>query len=255
MQKPTRIIVFGVLCLLMGLLSGLKNGTEVATAIGGPALIAWMEKQPTVPAMQEMNEQSYRAMKAALDQPVYRIGLGVESAMSLLMAGLLCVAGLGLLMERRWSLRLTRIWSCYALVGAAVTVILEARYVLPQSTSATPGSEVLGVFCILPVFWVFPVLLLVMLGRPAVSDYLRWRSQQPRSAMPIAAPMPPGYPAQAPPTPQLPASAPTAGPEGVSPTQPPAPRAGVAPPSPADPPPNPRHETWRDDPWNDPSSQ
>lgn len=232
MQRPTRIPVFGVLCLLVSAMSGLDNLNSLGVAVVGPGVFESSQAMPEGMPFAEMLDQTASAMVEALKQPTYRVALGSESAVGAAMAGMLLVAGIGLLRDQRWALRLARVWAYFALVSAVVTVVLQARFVMPHVSSGPPGSAVLGSVCMLPVFWLFPVLVLTVLGRPGVARYMQWKAKQ-SGASPFG-------PIQNP----------------MSPPQSPQETTQQAPPSPAqrlqsDTPPADR--TWRDDPWNDPS--
>lgn len=257
MQRPTRIIVFGIFCLIIAFFSALDNGGKLIYAIGGPQFIQWMQdvsaRQSMPKSIKESYEQAYTMMDAALRKPVYRIGLGIKSSLSLIMAGVLFVAGIGLLFSRLWSIRLTRIWGFYALVAAAVTVTLHFRYLMPENMDAPPGLNVTDIAYMLLLLWFFPVLLITMLGRPVVLEYLHWRQRQPRNVAPqphathpqmVPPAQPPHNPPMAPNEPPLEASSTPDRTQKRSPSPP------TTPPSPA-----PAQETWRDDPWNDPNSK
>jgi len=253
MQRPTRIVVFAILCLVVGLFSGLSNGGELLMAAIGPSFMQSTQSDAMMEKMPEAVRESNQASENALGKPAYRIGLGVEAGLSLLMAGVLIVAGIGLLMDKLWALRLTRVWAFYALVASAFSVVLITRYVTPETPSVAPGSEIMGAFCMLPMLWLFPVLLLTMLGRPAVREYMRWRAGQPRGSAPVRSPGPQDQP----PLPDRPAPRPTACPDTPGQhdaSRPPTPSGPESEP-PGDGPSPPGHDTWRDDPWNDPGSR
>ncbi len=235
MQRPARIVVFGILCLVMGAVSGLKNLSEAGVALLGPEVMEQAaEMHERWGASEEMVDSS-RAQAEALRTTAYRALLGIESLVTALMAVVVIVAGVGLLLGRLWSLRFAKIWAYYAIVLAVVDVVATARFVFPHTTESAGGSGI-SMVCMLPMLWLFPVLLITMLSRPAVIQYLRWRSTQEVSSAAASAVQ------QPPPIVQPPAE-----------PRPPAPRpsAPAAPTTPADP----RDTTWRDDPWNDPNSQ
>ena len=234
MQRPTRIIVFGVFCLIIGFVSGFKNTMEAGLSIAGPVTLDQMRtmmEQMGQP-LSKSQDQDFEVQIKALSKPVYRVGQGVESVASMVMAVVLMVAGIGLLRERAWSLRLAKWWAWYAIPAAAVSVVLTMRYVYPEVPDVSVGTGAISSAFMLIVLWAFPVLLLRQLPSEQVKAYLSLRERQ--SAGAAAIPTPANTPAE-----PAPVSAPT--PQSPQPPQAPAP-----PPSP------PRDNTWRDDPWNDP---
>jgi len=253
MQRPTRIVVFAILCLVVGLFSGLSNGGELLMAAIGPSFMKSTQSDAMMDKMPEAVRESNQASETALGKPAYRIGLGVEAGLSLAMAGVLIVAGVGLLMDKLWALRLTRVWAFYALVASAFSVVLITRYVTPETPSVAPGSQIMGALCMLPMLWLFPVLLLTMLGRPAVREYLRWRAGQPRGG----APMQPADAAPPQAVPERPAPRPTTrtDPPGRDDPAPVRETRGTDRDPSGDDQSPPGHDTWRDDPWNDPTSR
>lgn len=266
MTKPTRILVFGILCLGMGLVLGLTNTSELVYAVVGPRFVEIVPQSFGSGAIQESYEDSSRMMQAALRKPVYRVGLGVEAALSILMAGLLMVAGVGLLIEKRWALLLTKIWAYYAIIAAVWVVFLQTRYFLPESAEINESSLIFGGLLSLITYWIFPVLLLLMLGRPIVTDYLNQVATRPGPYAPTAPasrmmahstapeqarPLPHrAVPTRPPPTPQVLAPSPPPQPQPLPSASEPEPARSADADQPAELP-----DTWRDDPWNAPDSQ
>lgn len=251
MQRPTRIMVFGILCLAMGVILGLKGLSELSSAVIGPDALPAATTDSDSGMGQVMGE-STRVARLALEKPGYRVTLGIKGAVGGVMAGLLIAAGVGLLRDQLWAVRLAKAWAWYALVAAVVNVVLQARYVVPEMSSEITGAQGVGTVmltaCMLPILWAFPVCVLTLLGRPVVMDYLRWRSGgsggsgQPRPATTQ------DYAVErfASETPSANAPGQNASPD--PPSQPPrsASRPGDA---------GRASQTWRDDPWNDANSQ
>lgn len=239
MQRPKRIIIYGVFCLIIGFVSGFKNTMEAGVSMAGPGVLEQgrtMMEQMGQP-LSKSQDQDIDVQIKALSKPVFRVGQGVESAISMIMAGVLFIAGVGLLRDRAWSLRLAKWWAFYAIPTAALTVVLTMRYVYPEMPEYSPGGVMLSSAFMLVVLWAFPVLLLRQLPTAQVKAYLAQCDQQrlsaaamPMNTNPPTAPAPPGPP-----------------PSRTQPPQPPSPQA-PAPIPPAD-------NTWRDDPWNDPGSR
>lgn len=241
MQRPTRIVVFGVLCLLVGAVSGLQNLGEMGAAALGPAAVPASATEGAGGAFGQAMGESNAAMRSALGEPVFRIGIGVNALVGAGMAVVLIVAGVGLLMDKRWSVWLAKVWAYVALVCGVVTVVLHSRYVMPAMASAPPGGAVVLAACMLPLLWLFPVLVLTLLGRPVVMDYFdRKRAHDPVAhALRTHAVQAPDGPPPRRETADRPAA------PHPRPTDRPASRQAQRPPG----------QTWRDDPWNDPGSK
>ncbi|MEM9347826.1 MAG: hypothetical protein AAGB26_14545 [Planctomycetota bacterium] len=232
MKRPTRIVVFGVFCLIIGVVSGVKNTMEAGLAFIGPdgleMMLEMAKEQP--PGLPETSEQSLTVEIKAQRNPPYRIGQAVESTGSAFMAMLLLVGGYGLLRDKRWSLKLARWWAIYAIPAAAVTVALSTRYALPEVPNA-PSNGTFNAILMLLAMWAFPVLLLRQLPTEAVKNYLAHQETQ-RDGSPVA-------PAASP----APSDQPPLGTQDRS----------ASPPDPLSPPST--GSTWRDDPWNDPGAR
>ena len=225
MHRPTRIVVFGVLCLITGALSGMKNTMEAGLAYVGPdGLEQIMEMAKQQQGLPQASEQSLKVEIKAQRKPVYRIGQAVESTLSSIMALALIAAGIGLLRDRVWSLKLTRWWAFYAIPAAGISVVLSMRYALPEVPDAPAGGGVINGAFMLLVLWAFPILLLRVLPTRQVKDYLNQRVAQ-RGGQPVSTPI-----------------APPAAPASPTPTD----RSSSS---------EPAQTTWRDDPWNDPGSK
>lgn len=248
MKRPTRIMVFGILCLIMGGLSGFKNVMQSSMVLIGPDVLGNAIDMQKGMGMSEAQLQPARMMVKVLREPAYRVVEGIESALTMLMAVVLFVAGVGLLRGQLWGLRLTRWWAYYALASAVASVVLEMRYVQPHTGNVPPGLGLVSAVFMLLMLWSFPVLLLTVLRRPVVIDYLRWRATQGAGQ-----PSMPGRPVA-----QTTASYASDAPERPTPTPlTPTPPESTPPPKapPPAPPRSPVPDTWRDDPWNDPNSQ
>ena len=167
-----------------------------------------------------------------LPKAVYRGLQGLESAASSVMAVVLMVAGIGLLRDRAWSLKLARYWAYYAFPAAAVSVVLSVRYVLPEVPDASVGGGMVNGAFMLLMLWAYPFLLLRQLPTAAVKAYLDARQHQRQYPGPSSA-----YPVE------------------PRPTQASSSRADAPPPASSPSLHRSNHSTWRDDPWNDPSSQ
>lgn len=235
MQRPVWIKVFGVLGLLMAVVSAIKNASELVFLANGPGLIdqmlAMFKPTATASEYEDLVEQ-WSSMRAALEQPVYRVVGGVESAGTLVMAGVLGYAAVMLLREREAGLRWMRRWAMYALVASVVTVVLDMRYA--GGNQVPPGTQWLGALISLTMLWALPVCILTVLSRPEVPAYLRWRAQQPAPGQAMTGPMP-VY--REPHRSELPTP-----PQTQTPTR-------------QTPPPPSEQDAWRDDPWNDPGSR
>jgi hypothetical protein len=231
MKRPTRIIVFGIFCLIVGVVTGFMNTIEAALSVAGPDALVQMQdmmEQMGQPLSASQKEDFDLQIKA-LSKPVYRAGQGIESVASMAMALVLILAGIGLLRDKTWSLRFAKWWAFYAIPSAAATVVLSMRYVYPELPDAPVGGEVLNGLFMLILLWAFPVLLLRQLPTQQVKLYLANRDQQRAGGSPL--PTIDNAPA---------------GPVEASPSTP-------------QPPPHPEtrpgDNTWRNDPWNDAGSK
>lgn len=241
MQRPRRIIVFGVLCLIVGGLTGFKNTMEAVLSAVGPGgleqMVVMMEEmdQP----LNKSQQQDFNVQIRTLRKPVYRIGQGIESVGSAVMSLMLIVTGIGLLGDRVWSLKLGRWWAYFAIPAGAVSVVLSVRYMMPEMPEATTGGVMFSGALMLVVVWTLPVLLLTQLPNAVVKQYLAAR--QARRTASNVMPRPQQTASDAPDT----STPPRSTGESARPT----PAATNLPPTQT------VDTNWRDDPWNDPTSQ
>jgi hypothetical protein len=249
MQRPTRIVVFGVLCLVIGAAVGVNSLAQAGTSLAGPNVLESMMRMAESMG-QEISKTQRENMQVqirALEKPVYRVGQSIESLASSVMALMLIVGGVGLLAGRSWSLKLTKWWSYYALPAAAIGVVLGMRYIVPEMSSGSTGMAMFQAGLMLLALWSFPVMLLRHLPTDEVKAYLAYRDRQ-RTA---GATAPPKRTANTRDAESHAASPATTDDTTTTPTEPkPAPTT-----EPAAPAATPLSTTWRDDPWNDPNSK
>lgn len=237
MQRPIRIPIFGVICLVFGLFILLQNFGQLNVVIIGADAVQVPPKSESAGQVQQSTRISTLAMQEALREPAYRIGLGLKSVLSLLMVGMLIGAGVGLLRNQPWSIRLARTWGLYAILSGIAITVMQSVYVVPKMELPPALAMHIGMFLMLLLQSIFPVLLLFLLPSRKVVAYLKHKS----SGTPMALPQ---------------ANAPQ-----NTATQDTTPQSSVSPKStPAEPAPPTRQTgttdtTWRDDPWNDPSSR
>ncbi|MEM9020499.1 MAG: hypothetical protein AAGC44_08030 [Planctomycetota bacterium] len=234
MQRPTRTVVFGVFCLIGGGFLLVHNLQQLSVAIGGPDAIDVESVGRVSGPMGEMLRDTSVALQAAMREPVYRVGLGFKALASSAMACVLFAVGLGLMRDRRWTIRLAKVWAIYAIASAVFITVLQALYVVPNVPAAKDGAagfQYVSMAFMLLVLCIFPVLLLRQLPTEAVKNYLAYQEAQ-RGGPPV---VDTGSPA---------------------PFDRRSPVADDAPPQ-APPPPSPPStgSTWRDDPWNDPGAR
>lgn len=161
MERPTSIVVFGVLNLLFAVLGFF--GTIGSTLI----LLGMNVTNPVYQIMQ--------------DSAVYRIFMYVSVPLGMLFILVLGIAGAGLLMSKPWGRTATIVYAGYALVmgllgGLVNAVFLVGPLIEQASNSAGPeaigaaGGAVGGVFgtCI---GLVFPVLQLIFMYRKNVVEF------------------------------------------------------------------------------------
>lgn len=228
MQRPTRILVFGIICLIFGGFIVLHNLGQLVVTVSGPDAIQPPPASSSAGQVAQVMHDTTLAMQEAMREPVYRLGVGLKSLLSLLMAGVLVAAGAGLLRRQIWAIRLAKIWSLYAILAAIAVTTLQAVYILPNipASSAVPGAGAamyISTGVMLVLLCVFPVLLLSVLPSRNVIAYLKHQTSGQTQPAPEPAATTPG---------STPPSTPT-----------PPPTISAA------------DMTWRDDPWNDPNSQ
>lgn len=254
MQRPTRVMVFGVLCLLVGALSTLDNAGNVVTGIVGPSAMDAAATPGGDTGLGKMMSDTNAAMRTALGNPVFRWGTAVDGLAGLVMAMALLAAGVGLLKDQLWALKLARAWAWFGLVSAVVTVVLQVRYVMPNVPTGVAVSPLVmsmaSAACTLPFMWLFPVLVLTVLSRPVVWGYLRAQSSASgggrTSAFPFGAGGSDGFGAMDASPPGSPDSTSRGG-EATGSSDQNQPKRSVDLPDV-----DPTLQTWRDDPWNDP---
>lgn len=226
MQRPKRIVIFGVLSLIVGGFILFNNLQQLSAAIGGPDTIDVQAAGQLPGQMGQLARDSLLAQQVALGEPVYRAGLGLKSLASAAMAGLLVAVGIGLLRNQPWSLRLAKIWAIFAIASALFITILQAVYLLPnipitQANAGSGAGQYVGIGFIFIVLCIFPILLLRVLPSKPVIAYLKQEQNAHPSANTAQAMTPLDQP---------PANQPTTSPQDAQ-------------------------STWRDDPWNDNKSQ
>lgn len=232
MQRPARIMIFGAACLVVGAVSGIHNLSELGVAIIGPDALPEPDEVALGQGFAEMMSEQLDASRRALGIPAYRVTFGINSLAGMFMAVVLITAGVGLMMSKLIAVRIAQTWAYFALLSGAVTVVLNARYIMSEMPSAPPGGAVMMGVCMLPFLWLFPILLLTVLPRPVVMKYLQNVSET--TATPIAMDQPMASSSVSPPQSlEPPASRPTS-PSASSTDSKQAPS-----------------QNWRDDPWND----
>ncbi len=127
MEKPTSIVIFGVLNLLFSVLGFL--GTLGSVMI----LFGMNTTNPVYIIMQE--------------SPAYRVFMYVTVPLGLLFTAVLALAGIGLLISKPWGRTATIVYAVYALVMAVVGGVVNGLFLvgpLLEQASATSGPEAMG---------------------------------------------------------------------------------------------------------------
>lgn len=231
MHRPTRIIVFGVICLLFGGFILLHNLQQLGVALAGPQGVD-VEAASQLPGqLGTMMRDTSLALQSALAYPVFRAGLGLKSLASAGMGGMLIAIGIGLLRDQAWSLKLAKIWALYAIASALFITVLQSVYLVPniplaQNSAGAVWAQYVGMAFMFILLCIFPLLLIKLLPSKSVCAYLN-KQVASSAAMPI----------NIEPTTSAPAARPVANPRQAS-----------------SPDLTPQQTTWRDDPWNDPSN-
>ena len=235
MQRPIRIKIFGIICLVFGGFILLQNFGQLGAVVAGPDGVQVPPASESKGQMTRTMRDMSLALRDAMQEPVYRIGLGLKAVLGLFMAGVLIAAGGGLLRNQLWSLRLARLWGIFAICSAVFITVLQCVYLVSNIPETTmPRTMVVGMYVgmafSLFLMCIFPALLIFLLPSRNVIAYLAAQSSD-HAPLPAAS-------APAPPQPR--------------PTHQP---ARPAPPPPTPPPVSAADQTWRDDPWNDPNSK
>lgn len=163
MQRPTSILVLGVLNLLFALLG--LFGTFGSVLI----LLGMNEANPVYGIMQSSD--------------AYRIFMYVSVPLGVLFIGVLALGGVGLLMSKAWGRTATIAYAVYALVMGVLGGLVNSVFLvgpLLEQASHSQGPAAMGAAggaigglagsCF---GLIYPIVLLVFMFRKNVVDYLR----------------------------------------------------------------------------------
>ena len=163
MQKPTSVVVFGVLNLLFAVLGFF--GTIGSTLI----LLGMNTSNPVYWIMQE--------------SAPYRMFMYVSVPLGLLFIGVLALAGVGLLTSKPWGRTASIAYAVYALVMGVIGGIVNAVFLvgpLVEQASAGGGPEAVGAAggaaggMLGTCFGlIYPIVLLIFMFRKNVVDFFR----------------------------------------------------------------------------------
>lgn len=159
---PASVIVFGILSLIYG---GVGLVCEPA--------VAWLNSQ--VVALPQAENPLVRIVTS----PEYRAGFIALALLAAVASGLLMVAGVGLLLKRRWGRASAVVYAIFDLALIAANLIFSATYVLfpmlkvaretpdPQAAGFAFGAAI-GATGVNVLFLIYPALLLIFMTRPRV---------------------------------------------------------------------------------------
>lgn len=159
MNRPTPVTVFGVLNIIFGGL-GLLSAPFAIMAL-----------------MVVDNTMRNPVLEIARRNPVVGGWMMLSNALGVLAAIVLLAGGIGLLQLKPWGRKLSIGFAVYALVMGVIGMLITGIYIVPallsqpQANSAEAAGAVGGAIGGLVgglVGLVYPLLLLIFMGRPAV---------------------------------------------------------------------------------------
>lgn len=163
MEKPTSIVVLGVLNLLFAVLGFF--GTVGSILI----LLGMNTSNPVYWIMQEST--------------AYRVFMYVSVPLGLIFIAVLALAGVGLLISKAWGRTATIVYAVYALVMGVIGGLVNAVFLvgpLVEQAAAGGGPEAMGAAggaaggMIGTCFGlIYPIVLLVFMYRKNVVDFFR----------------------------------------------------------------------------------
>jgi hypothetical protein len=174
MKRPTSVTVFGVLNIVFGVFGLLSLLFAAAFLAAAKATGA---HRPLV--------------FETLHSHVYRVWTTVSLPLGFVAAGVLVVAGVGLLVMKRWARVMTIVYAIYALVQALAGIAITFTVLLPAAVEASSrrgpeaiaaiagfvGAIVGGVLGL-----AYPILLLIFMTRPRVVEAFRASEGTPLSS-------------------------------------------------------------------------
>ncbi len=172
MQRPTSVVVFGVLNLIFGALGIV--GTLFSSAI------LFMPERPGIknPVLELVKQNAG-----------YAAFLKVSLVLGLLAAAVVLLAGIGLLASKAWGRTLSIVYAIYGIVASVVGVIANYFFLvaplMQRATKMPAGPEQAGAIggAIGSLFGgcfglIFPVLLLIFMCRAPVVAFFRQQEVQ-----------------------------------------------------------------------------
>ena len=168
-------VILGVLNIVVGVLGLCINASDAFAGFAGPAMVRQqMQTQDTPEYIRKTNELTIEA----LEHRGYRAFMAVEGLLGGLMALVLIVSGIGMLTRQRLAYRMALIWCGYGIVAAVINSVMLAIFRLPEMLEAQsqPSSPVMvwGLAIFLMLFlWIYPVTIGLLLMWPGTRAYAR----------------------------------------------------------------------------------
>jgi hypothetical protein len=163
-QRPTSLLVFGILNIVFGVIG--LCGTAASSAM----FFVDLPRDPTMPNP---------ALDLIESDATYRLFLQTMIVLGCLAALALIVGGIGLLLVKAWGRTLSIGYAWYAIVGAVAGMIVQWVYIVqPMLAQAQGQDEGLGRAAAAVgavsglvggcLSMIYPVVLLIFMYRPAV---------------------------------------------------------------------------------------
>ncbi|NNC89962.1 MAG: hypothetical protein HKN82_16010 [Akkermansiaceae bacterium] len=183
--EPKRIVVFGVMHIVFGVLGLLQT-------VGGLVMLPFMDKILRLGAVDEL-EEYYQAVEeiTAKMQVVSYCGLAFSGILGIV----LLFAGIGLVKRKARAVKLSNIYAWLSIGMKCVAVILffvvtkpaldsvldplmtDADAMIKTQLTIQRVSHTVGGVLTPPLMMLYPIIALVMLNRPMVKDYLASRGR------------------------------------------------------------------------------
>jgi len=163
MQRPTSIMVFGILNIVFGVLGFCGTASSLSMFV-----VEDDGSNPVIPLMRE--------------SALYQGFMYASIPLGLIASGALIASGIALLKDLPWGRTLAIIYGWYAIIGAIVGAIINALVLLPPALERSAGQmtpEDAGLIggalagtCGALIGMIYPVLLLIFMNRAKVRDWL-----------------------------------------------------------------------------------
>lgn len=175
MKRPTSVTVFGVLNVVLGTLR--LFGSLFAAAVLALAKATVVHASPFIEALHR--------------HAVYRLFVTVGIPLQFVAAAVLVVAGVGLLLMKRWARVTTIVYAIYAIFQALISIAVSVSVVIPAAVEASSGRGPEAMLAMITsvaglagrvLGLAYPILLLIFMTRPKVVEAFRAGESTPLSS-------------------------------------------------------------------------